>query len=342
MRSLALCILGLATLPSPGAAQTIRHVDLYGLRTVPESRVLEALGFGVGDELPVDRDAACERLRAIEGIVDARILVMAIPGREHLLVGVLEDGAPTLSLREPPGGEDRLPAEWTVAYETAMELGYEGMMRGAGGEERAEGHSFSTYAPAREQEQVLFDAVRSDPELVRRVLRESADELHRTVAAKAIAYLPDKDAVVPELVFAATDPSSSVRNNAVRALSVLAEWASGQPDFQVEIDVTPFLPMLESLEWTDRNKGSVLLYRLSEGRDPELLDALRSSSIPALTEMALWHSEGHAFPSVAMLGRLAGSSEEELRRRDGEAREAGDDAHRAWIAELAKAAARGH
>jgi HEAT repeat protein len=59
-------------------------------------------------------------------------------------------------------------------------------------------------------------------DLLRTVLHTSAEAGDRALAAQIIAYTRDKQAVVPDLVTASRDPSESVRNNAVRALVVMA------------------------------------------------------------------------------------------------------------------------
>lgn len=320
---------------APGGADlTIDHVDFYGIRTVDPVEIEGALGFEVGDPSEVDKEAVRGRLIAIEGVRDAVVIGMRIPGSVTLLVGIQEDGAAELELRPQPEGEVPCPEGLVEAYTKAMDLGYEGMMKGVSGEEIVDGHSFSEYEPVRELEHFLAELAFDRPDELLRVLHESRDATQRTAAAKAASYLDDKQLVVEALGHAMTDPDPSVRNNAVRALSVLAQWANGQDDFRVELDPGPALAMLESLQWTDRNKGAALLYRLSEGRDPELLAQLREASIPALAEMALWHSVGHATYSVVMLGRLAGHTDEEVKAKDAAARAKGDEAHRTFVNSL--------
>jgi len=52
--------------------------------------------------------------------------------------------------------------------------------------------------------------------------------------------------------------------------------------------------MLNSIEWTDRNKSSLALYRLTENRDPKVLTILRRKALRSLVEMARWKTLGHA------------------------------------------------
>jgi hypothetical protein len=53
----------------------------------------------------------------------------------------------------------------------------------------------------------------------------------------------------------------------------------------------PFIDLLNSIEWTDRNKSSFALEMLTESRDPALLLDLRARALRSLIEMARWKSE---------------------------------------------------
>jgi hypothetical protein len=70
--------------------------------------------------------------------------------------------------------------------------------------------------------------------------------------------------------------------------------------------------MLHSIDWTDRNKASNLLMQLTASRDPSLLAALRRRELPALLEMARWKVLTYATPSLYILGRIAGMTDEAI------------------------------
>ena len=105
------------------------------------------------------------------------------------------------------------------------------------------------------------------------------------------------------------DANDGVRNNATRALGVLAE---SSPKVAARIPATPFIEMINSGSWTDRNKGSWVLESLTNNRDPKLLAQLRAEALPSLIEMARWHSNGHAYTARILLGRIAGIEEGRL------------------------------
>ena len=95
------------------------------------------------------------------------------------------------------------------------------------------------------------------------------------------------------------DPNGNVRNNAMRALALFAGMtpSAGRP--LVRVPAEPFVGLLRSLVWTDRNKASLALMGLTARRDPDLLEKLRREAIEPLIEMARWKSMGHAEPALS-------------------------------------------
>jgi len=107
------------------------------------------------------------------------------------------------------------------------------------------------------------------------------------------------------------DVDETVRNNAIRALGVLA---GSSPKVAERIPATGFVAMLNSDLWTDRNKAGFLLYELSRTRNPKLLGELRAQALDSLAEMARWKSSSHAFTFRILLGRIAGIEEDRLQQ----------------------------
>jgi hypothetical protein len=143
------------------------------------------------------------------------------------------------------------------------------------------------------------------------VLRSSADAQQRIVAAHLLGYATKSDEQLVALVRASHDPDDTVRNNAIRALGVLA---SSDPKEAARIPAAGFIAMLNSGSWTDRNKAGFLLDVLSEGRDPKLLGRLRAEALDSLIEMARWRVAGHANFARILLGRVAGIEENHLQQ----------------------------
>lgn len=141
------------------------------------------------------------------------------------------------------------------------------------------------------------------------VLESSSDPHHRAVAAVALGYARKSDHQIQALVNACRDPDDSVRNNAVRALIVLAHSNS---DIARRIPADSFIPLLASGVWTDRNKASGLIEALTKDRDPKVLEQLRSKALAPLLETARWQSRDHAFAARMIIGRIAGLEEDRL------------------------------
>jgi hypothetical protein len=97
----------------------------------------------------------------------------------------------------------------------------------------------------------------------------------------------------------------------MRALLVIAEMTPSAGKPVPHIPPQPFIALLNSLVWSDRNKSSAALMALTSRRDPQLLEALRQrEAITALAEMANWKSEGHAQAAFVVLGRIAGYADD--------------------------------
>jgi len=106
-----------------------------------------------------------------------------------------------------------------------------------------------------------------------------------------------------------TDRNPIVRNKSIRVLAVLAHH---DPDIARQITPDPFIPMLHSLDWTDRNKALAVLDPITAARDPKALESLRRQALDPLRQMSLWTYWGHASMALALVGRIAGIPEDRL------------------------------
>jgi hypothetical protein len=289
-------------------------IDFYGLRQVPEASVRRRLGIAVGDSVsPSLRDSATARLRAVPGVTGVRLApVCCEAGRLILYVGVEEAGAPQLRFRGAPTGTVRLPDDVVRASEVFEAAFDSALAHGDFAEDDTAGHQLMHYPAARQAQEQFVPLARRYADSLRSVLRQSGDGDERALAARILAYVPRKQDVVADLVFAMSDPDEDVRNNAMRALAVIALLARRRPELQLQVPLTPFVDLLNSPVWTDRNKASFALLSLSESRDPALFALLRKQAMPALAEMARWQSRGHAVSAAIILGRLGGLTEPEI------------------------------
>lgn len=328
-RQVAFGTLGIACVAvaqSPDDAATkppkpiIKLIETYGLRTVARSSVIDASEFKAGDILQESSVArAIERIEAIPGVRKAA--VAAIYGnllRDETLgmvvyVGIEEKGSPPLQFGEGPSGNAALPAEIVEANDKEQQAFRGTAARGQFGEDRSQGHSLSTDPELRAaQEQFIPLAITHWDTLVE-VVHNSRDSTQRAIAAKVIAYAKDKETVVRELTPALHDPDGAVRNNSTRALSLVFGYAKAHLEHRIippDDLVQRLIYMLDSLEWTDRNKATALLLSIDEHEF--VLRELRKRAIPSLVEMSNWEST-HGAMAFMLLGRLDNMTHDESR-----------------------------
>jgi hypothetical protein len=304
--------LGVAStcLASAAAAQLPRVgiIDLYGLKKTKPEQVREALGIAVGDSITsMALLTVPARLADLPGVVSAAIdPVCCEEGKTMLYVGVVEEGAPTLELRMPPNGKARLTPDVIQAGVGFAQAHQRAVMRGFVKEDVTQGHSLMADSTARMYQLRFVELAARRADTLRKVLRTADDEDHRALAAEVLAYSANKSSVVPDLVYAMRDPSSEVRNNATRALALIAMYAQQHPELKITVPYEPFIDLMNSVAWTDRNKASLALMSLTESRDKALLAALKARAFDSIVEMAQWTNPGHAMAGVIMLGRIAG------------------------------------
>lgn len=311
-----LCALALSLFfAGPAAAQLppVGIIDFYGLRTLVPANLASALALQIGDSLPASPEVLRARLLLVPGVQDAAISAICCEaGRTIVYVGIREAGAPVLEFNAAPTGMARLPNEIMAAGNELMRAVMEGVRRGQNAEDDSAGHTVYLYPPARPAQQRLIDYAADNEDALREVLLGSDDAAQRALAAQVIAYVPNKQMVVADLVTAARDPNADVRNNAVRALAVMSMYAQSHPGSGLNVPYSPLIDLLNSLDWTDRNKASFALAALTTDRDPVLLQQLREQALASLVEMARWRAFGHAAAAGMILGRLANVPEDKI------------------------------
>lgn len=318
------------------SATRIDNIELYGLKTIPAQTVRKALGVKQGDfmllspggtslrdsalflvaRIPgsrfalVDNDSLIQRLRKIPGVENAAAVPVANPGASAtLFVGIQEFGGTRFVYRPAPSGPESLPKDISSAYDDNFAALAEAIRdpNSQLDEDDSQGHALFTDPKMRAAEQKAIDFDKANLGAVISVLRNSAEAHEREAAAWAIGYAPYKRAVVPELIDAAHDPDEHVRNTATRAIGVIAEFAANEPETGIHIDPAPFAAMLNSVVWTDRNKGTMVLLSMS----PEALQPVRGLILPSLIEMAHW-KDPHFEDALRLLGHIAGMPDEDV------------------------------
>jgi len=306
----------LTTFPAGAEAQLPRVgiIDVYGVHKINPQQIRDALGISVGDSLTsLALLQVPAKLAALEGVASASVdPVCCEDGKTMLYVGVVEDGAPVLELRAAPNGNSRLTPD---IVQTGMALGeaqQRAVMRGFVKEDVSQGHSLMADSATRMIQLQLVGLAAKHLDTLRNVLRTSSDPDHRAFAAEVLAYNANKQAVVGDLVYAMRDPNSDVRNNATRGLALIAMYGNQHPELKIKVPYEPFIDLLNSLSWTDRNKSSLALMQLTESRNPALLAALKARAFDSIVDIARWTNPGHSMAGVVMLGRIAGIPDQEI------------------------------
>jgi HEAT repeat protein len=318
--ALAFTVLAFQT---PDTFPPLGIIDFYGLRTVPQAQLLQALPYHLDDSIPADqfksqKHAVEQKLASLPGVA-AAYLTLVCCTHDHdrksiLYVGIEEATTPCQKFQPAPTGSVRLTedvlsagSEYDVAFPKSI-------LEGDVGEDDSQGHSLGLDPDVRAIE--LRFVVLADAHVARLkdVLHHSSDGQQRALAAQVLGYVKNKQAIVPDLVAAMRDPDPNVRNNATRALLVFAEYSPKAPAQKIKISPTPFIELLNSCIWSDRNKSSGALAQLTEKRDPVLLAEIRNQALPSLLEMASWKHLGHAFDSLVILGRIGKLTDEEIQK----------------------------
>lgn len=293
-------------------------IDFYGLQRLSADEVRRVLPFKEGDTLARDasdhlrRDAE-RRVSAMRGVVGASTSIVCCDNGQVLVyVGVREQGAPIPHFHAPPEGTVRLEPDIIQAdieFSRALQAAAQ---RGLAEEDDSQGHALARDPAMRAvQEHYIGYADQHVPEL-RAVLRHASDAHHRAVAAQVLAYVSDKQAVVEDLAYAVADPDGGVRNDAMRTLAVFLRTVPTSTRRVPHVPFEPFVAMLHSPDWTDRNKAAAAIEGVSRERDPALFEQLRIEALTPLIEMARWRYTGHAATPLRILGRMAGLSDEAI------------------------------
>lgn len=294
----------------------IGFIEFYGSAGLDADRVRAALPIREGETFPTlaalgaKRPLIEETVRRVTGRPAAEVSLVS-PGEDVWLVyvGLSGDSVKSFPYHAAPKGAARLPAAALDIYRQADDAFLSALQRGASGEDGSKGFMLSSDDPElRAKQLALHEYAARHAVEIRHVLRTAADIEQRRIAAHLLGYTNQSTQQVADLVRASHDPDEVVRNNATRALGVLAR---SDPKVAARIPAAGFIEMLNSGKWTDRNKASNLLLQLSQWREPKLLAALRARALESLVEMARWRS-GHALAARMLLGRVAGIEEKRL------------------------------
>ncbi len=312
----------------PASAQAaenkaIAFVETYGLHRVARQSVLDVAGLHEGAPAPdrTQRAAIIERLRKIRGVRRAALVVVVTPfpdsaggtiGRPIVYIGIEESDRPDVKFRTPPSGSVTLPQAVVTTYADYDRAFLESIKRNDFSEDDTNGYALFGNEAVRAIQRKFVPLADQHYKQIVDVLQNYQNAEQRAMAATVLAYASDKKRVATDLLIGTRDPNEVVRNDAVRALSVLLTYAHAHRELGIQISTDWCLDLLESLTWTDRNKAMAVLDAATADRDAALLAKLRERSLPSLVEMARWKSPGHAMMAFLLVGRIAGLKDAEI------------------------------
>jgi hypothetical protein len=314
-------VLGGFAAPVWSEPMRIGFIEFFGNSHLSDAQLRPHLAFREGDVVSLDDDdwqksflQSQRQLSRVAGVSRAYVggPLCCTNGELTVYIGIEEAGVRRLRFSKAPRGKVRLPAEIVASAVEFPDAQFAAIARGENGEDRTAGHALS-HAPEQRQMQLQFvEYSRRHFSVLRNVLRECAEPAERALAAQILGYADDKRAVVPDLVRATRDSSPEVRNDAMRALLVFTKKVATNSAPVPEVPYDPFVSLLASPIWTDRNKSSWAVESLARSRDPKLLDLLRRKSLAPLAEMARWRIPGHGDAARIILGRIGGCGEDEI------------------------------
>jgi hypothetical protein len=318
-RALLLIVLLLAAVTFGQENQRpIGEIDFYGYAGFDLEKVRAALPLREGDDFKdsdfvetLDRISAAIVTVIGKPPTDIAVVCCDDKGSRMIYIGLPGESMKNVPYNPPPKGTIRLPVAVIDLYQQTMEASSKAVQNGSSKEDDSKGYALSSEPELRAKQLDTREYATHHERLVLRVLASSADAEQRIVAAHILGYARQSRGQIAALVRASHDADDIVRNNAIRALGVLAQ---SNPRVAARIPAEHFIAMLCSGSWTDRNKAGFLLDELSKRRDPKLLSQLRSRALDSLIEMARWRSRGHAGTARILLGRIAGIEEARLQQ----------------------------
>jgi hypothetical protein len=306
VRWLSLLAAGSLAAQVPG----VHEINLYGLRKVTPEAVRRASRLQSGEALPPSKIDMEERIAAVPGVRSARVEAVCCQGKDvTAFVGIEETSGPHVVFHPLPAGNATLPQELMAAYQQFLAALRQRASLGKG-----ESRPPRDPALVKIEEKFTSFATEHFADL-RATLRDDPDDAERAAAAVVIGYVPDKAAIVEDLVYAAHDPDESVRSNAIRSLDAVAIVGAGDPAQGIRIEPSAMIDLLHSIVLSDRLETVDLFVTLTDVRNQEALATLRVRALRTLIEMARWESLRYALRPFLLVGRVAGVPEQEIQQR---------------------------
>jgi len=287
-----------ATAFSQEQSFTIGAIDFFGHGGLDVDRLRAALPLHEGEKVSPESKEKIVALvtQAIKRATGREVGDVALTccderGRLLIYIGLRDESARQTAYNTAPRGSTRLSPTAIKIYRDVERALSNAISKGVLGEDDSQGYALSVDPEARARQLALHEYATRNAKSVRRVLASTRDVEQRQIAAEILGYADRSRQQIRALIRASHDVDSGVRNNAIRALVVLARSSR---EASAIIPGECFIDLLNSVIWTDRNKSIALLAVLSTERDARLLACLREQALTSLVEMARWSYAGHA------------------------------------------------
>ena len=298
---------------APCAAQsTVGSIDFFAAQDEDVNAVQARLSVRAGDAWgPETRARLTSEIRGLLGRMPSEVSSVCCDdsGRLLVYVGLADGQAPGVRLNPEPEEPVELPDEVVVQYRRLDSAWRQAAATGGdfAREDHSGGYALSFDPEVRAIQLRIREHALNSPDQLFAVALRSSNARHRAIAADSIGYGSHSARQIEALLACALDPDREVRNNAIRALSVLA---SSGVTLERAIPHEPFVNLLASGTRSDRTKSLALLAELTKGRDRAILEAICQRAWKPLVECARWSWSGHAYWARVILGRIGGMDEE--------------------------------
>jgi hypothetical protein len=294
------------------ARDRIAYIEFFGYQGFDTDAVRKALPFREGDKIPKNlKEQARTLVKLVTGrdATDVDRVCCNGDGDSVVFIGLPGSSSQAFTYSPAPKGDVIPPRELTALYSKMNQAEDAAFKKGIFEQDGSPGYRLSKEPGAHTAQLALREyALHNEDEIIR-VLESSGKAEQRRMAADALGYGARTTRQMAALVHAARDPDSGVRNNSTRALGEILE---ADPSVAAQIPPDNFIDMIRSGTWTDRNKSSMVLWPLTQSRDPKLLARLKSQASDALLEMARWRTYGWSYSPRVILARIAGVPEERI------------------------------
>jgi hypothetical protein len=232
------------------------EIDFYGYAGLDLDRIRAALPLREGDNLPTSDDDffdAISRVReSVKPVIgkaatDVAPVCCDAQGNTIIYIGLPGNSMKNVPYNPAPKGRLRLPSKVVSLYEQSMEANTAAVRKGTAGEDDSKGYALSADPTLRAKELATREYAKHHERLVLKVLDSSRYAEERIAAAHFLGYARQSMRQITALVRASHDVDATVRNNAVRALSVLAK---SSPRVAAQIPAAGFVAMLSSGSWS--------------------------------------------------------------------------------------------